>query len=501
VSHSVSRTRIIGWVDPAVAFLALAGSEPWAVWLDAGPHARTGRSYIGIPRSRVLTENVASGTVTVATLGKGFPANSHDYSATIFEAVREDLAAYDLVDVDVDVHAGAGEAGFQLGWVGWFGYELAAHTTGVTTITSRTPDARLVFLDRAVEFDHGAQTVTLLTLVAAPQSELSDVSEPSAPSGPNEDSWHAEVQALLAPVSAPLLVPTVGPAPSIRHDRVMWRHSPEQYQTKVQGCLDAITRGDAYQLCLTNEVRIAQVAGEPPVDPVQTFLRLRAENPSHHGGLLRFGEVSLLSSTPEVFLSVSATGHVKTKPIKGTRRRGESPAADAALARELVESEKERAENLMIVDLMRNDLGRVAQLGTVNVDALLQIESYETVHQLVSTVSAQLREGWGVTDVLEACFPAGSMTGAPKISAMKLLAELEVGPRGIYSGTFGYLSLDGSAELAMVIRSIVLDSSGASIGTGGGITSGSIPREELEETWVKVTPLLRALGVSTLDYS
>lgn len=474
----VSRTCISGWVDPARAFEILADDEPWSVWLDAGPDAAAGRSYIGIPRSHVLSENVERGVVTRALLMDGFTVNSHEQEATIFEALRDDLAINQLEDID--------SPGFHLGWVGWFGYELAAQTTGVRTVPSRTPDARLVFLDRALEFDHKARTVTLLELDSGSRS------------------WHAELEARLAPVLAgddDNEGVAVLPAPSIPNDRVIWRHGPERYQHMVQECLESITRGDAYQMCLTNEVRIAAAPGEPAVNPVQTYLRLRAENPTHHGGLLRFGEVSLLSSSPEVFLSVNASGHVLTKPIKGTRRRGDSPAEDEALAFELVQSEKERAENLMIVDLMRNDLGRVAQLGTVNVDALLEVESYENVHQLVSTISAELLRGMTATDALEACFPAGSMTGAPKISAMKILTELEEGPRGIYSGVFGYLSLDGSAELAMVIRSIVLDETGVSIGTGGGITSGSIPREELEETWVKVTPLLRALGVSTLDYS
>ncbi|MBK5237990.1 MAG: anthranilate synthase component I family protein [Actinomycetales bacterium] len=470
------------WVDPAAAFLRLAAEEPWAVWLDAGPNARADRSYIGIPRSRVLSDDVETGLVTSAMLVDGFTANSYTQSATIFEVLRESLAAEIVEDIE--------SPGFHLGWVGWFGYELAAHTTGVRTQASSTPDARLVFLDRALEFDHEAHTVTLLELAQDPTS------------------WHAELETVLAPVmsndavrSLATLEQLTQPAPSIPNTRVTWRHSPEHYESLVDSCLAAITFGDAYQLCLTNEVRIAAGVGEPLQDPVQTYLRLRAENPSHHGGLLRFGDVALLSSTPEVFLSISAEGEVRTKPIKGTRRRGDSAQADQALARELVQSEKERAENLMIVDLMRNDLGRVAQLGSVNVDSLLEVETYEHVHQLVSTISARLLPGMSATDALEACFPAGSMTGAPKISAMKILAELEQGPRGIYSGAFGYLGLDGAAELAMVIRSIVLDSSGASIGTGGGITSGSIPREELEETWVKVAPLLRALGVSTLDYS
>ncbi|MEG2386805.1 MAG: anthranilate synthase component I family protein, partial [Aurantimicrobium sp.] len=275
-----------------------------------------------------------------------------------------------------------------------------------------------------------------------------------------------------------------------------WRHKPQDYQSLVQRCLDAITAGDAYQLCLTNEVKVAGT-----FDPLEVYLRLREANPSHHGGLIVVDDIALLSSSPEVFLSVDSDGHLTTKPIKGTRRRGDSVALDTALAEELLASEKERAENLMIVDLMRNDVGRVAQLGTVQVDSLLEVETYEHVHQLVSTVSADLAHGLTAVDALEACFPAGSMTGAPKISAMTILHGLEQGPRGIYSGAFGYLGIDGAATLAMGIRSIVLTPEGASIGTGGGITSGSEPQAELEETWVKVAPLLRALGVSPSEYS
>ena len=150
---------------------------------------------------------------------------------------------------------------------------------------------------------------------------------------------------------------------------------------------------------------------------------------------------------------------------------------------------------------MRNDIGKVAQLGTVTVEELLTVESYENVHQLVSTVTAQLSPGMTAIDALEASFPAGSMTGAPKISAMTLLHHLEQGPRGIYSGAFGYLGIDGAANFAMVIRSIVLTDQGAMIGTGGGITSGSIPDAELEETRIKIAPLLKALGVDSNRYS
>jgi aminodeoxychorismate synthase component I len=440
------------WVDPAAAYVALAAGHRRAIWLDAGPNARSGLSYISIPTDQELQENVSTGDVT------------------IFERLRSSLEH----DATVDTTASR-EDGFSLGWVGWLGYELAAHTAGVPTADARTPDALFVYVDWALEFDHERETLDLLVLG-------------------DESNLYSRQQELLEALKDAELPPT-HPAPQ-SFGTVTWRHSTAEYQELVQRCLDAITAGDAYQLCLTNEVQI-----EGRFDAREVYLRLREANPSHHGGLIVVDDLALLSSSPEVFLSVDSEGHLTTKPIKGTRRRGVDIAQDAALAKELLASEKERAENLMIVDLMRNDVGKVAQLGTVRVDSLLEVETYEHVHQLVSTVSADLAHGLTAVDALEACFPAGSMTGAPKISAMTILHGLEHGPRGIYSGAFGYLGIDGAANLAMVIRSIVLTPEGASIGTGGGITSGSEPRAELEETWVKVAPLLRALGVAPNEYS
>jgi para-aminobenzoate synthetase component 1 len=441
------------WLDPAAVYVALAAQQPRSIWLDAGPTATSGLSYITIPTDKELRESDSAGEVT------------------IFDRLRNELER----DAHVDTtHVRAD--GFSLGWVGWLGYELAAHTSGVATAQSGTPDALFFFVDWALEFDHENQTLNLLF--------LGDV---------DDATRHAEI--LLRDLSQ--VVPShPREAPFVSSESVSWRHDDEHYKDLVRTCLDAITAGDAYQLCLTNEVRV-----QGHFDALDVYLRLRETNPSHHGGLLVCEELALLSSSPEIFVTVSAQGHLTTKPIKGTRKRGKDGESDAALAEELLTSEKERAENLMIVDLMRNDVGKVAALGTVRVDTLLEVESYEHVHQLVSTVSADLAQGVTAVDAVEACFPAGSMTGAPKISAMTILHDLEQGPRGVYSGAFGYFGIDGAANLAMVIRSIVLSPQGASIGTGGGITSGSDPQAELEETWVKVSPLLRALGVESNGYS
>jgi len=270
---------------------------------------------------------------------------------------------------------------------------------------------------------------------------------------------------------------------------VSLRHSDEEYLALIEKCKEHIAKGDVYQLCLTNQLSV-----DTSSDPFAVFLKLRKSNPAPYSSYIRLGSVLLVSSSPEQFLRVSGDV-VSTKPIKGTRPRGGDPESDKALALELVNNEKERAENLMIVDLMRNDLGKVSEPADVVVSKLFDVESYATVHQLVSTVSAILKPGLGVFDAVAACFPAGSMTGAPKIRAMEILQELEAGPRGLYSGCFGFISFNGSADLAMTIRTIVFEEGLATIGIGGGITIDSVATDELAETKLKARALLQALGI------
>ena len=268
-----------------------------------------------------------------------------------------------------------------------------------------------------------------------------------------------------------------------------------EYLANIAACQEAIREGEAYQLCLTTEAEV-----EGAFDPVEVYARLRAQSPSHHGALLRIGGVSLLSSSPERFLEVDpgAGAIVRTHPIKGTRPRAPDAASDARLRDELLASEKERAENIMIVDLMRNDLARVSEPGSVTVPSLLDVESYAQVHQLVSSIEGRLRAGLDGIDAIAACLPAGSMTGAPKQRATEILDTLEQRARGLYAGAFGYLGRDGRVDLAMTIRSIVLDERGATIGTGGGITALSVPAEEIAEARLKAAALLAALGLDTL---
>lgn len=267
------------------------------------------------------------------------------------------------------------------------------------------------------------------------------------------------------------------------------RHKPDAYLDLIRRAQGFIAAGDVYQLCLTNEISV-----ETSVDPLMTFLRLREQNPAPFAAFLRAGLVSVVCASPEQFLHATSDGLISSKPIKGTRRRGANVQEDEQIAQELAANEKERAENLMIVDLMRNDFGRVCEVGSVDVPVLFDVETYATVHQLVSTVQGQLRQDAKALDALSASFPGGSMTGAPKLRAIEIIRELEAGPRGIYSGAIGYLGADGSVDLGMTIRTIVFSGGRATIGVGGGITIDSNPEAELEETKLKAKALLRSLG-------
>ncbi|MGR2753529.1 aminodeoxychorismate synthase component I [Agromyces arachidis] len=443
------------WRDPEAVFLALAAGARRVAWLDGGDAARAGRSVIAI------------GDDAPAVL-----AGADDEPGAVYAALAAELG-----DVEVEPFAGERAA---VGWHGWFAYEFGARTLGLPAAPAEAPDAAFFLADRVIVFEHATRTVRLEWLEA--DGDDDDRAAESA------RAWADRVARQLAELDD--RTPPVAAAPAASA-AVRWRHDAEAYREMIAACRAAIVRGDAYQLCLTNRVEL-----DVDVDPVEAYLRLRRSSPSHHGGFVRFDDVALLSASPEQFLLVERDGTVATKPMKGTRPRSHDPVTDAGLRAELHASEKERAENLMIVDLMRNDLGRIAELGTVAVPSLLEVEEYPHVHQLVSTVTARLRHPLTALDAVRSAFPAGSMTGAPKESAMRILHGLEDGPRGVYSGAFGCLGVDGGADLAMVIRSIVLTPGRATIGTGGGITALSDPDEEIEETRVKARALIAVLGGS-----
>lgn len=430
VPETTSFRCLDGWTDPANLIGEVPGEHVF--WLDAGVDAASGWSWIG----------------------SGEPADPPD----------------PVVDGSSRRRIGreARTGPFVGGWVGWAGYDAAASRAGAPAKRDAAePEALWLRVERFVAFDHAARRVW----AAAPADAVDDFAA-------QVDTWRTGAFARVRADAA-----TGDLFAQARVD-------PDQYAALVGDCRNAIRRGDAYQLCLTTRFTVRD---DHPFDALAVFRRLRAASSSHHGGLIRSGGRALISASPERFLGLTG-GTVLTSPIKGTRRRGDDAASDDQLVRDLVTSPKERAENVMIVDLMRNDLQRVSAPGSVVVERLLEVETYPAVHQLVSSVSGSIRPGTRLSEVLATAFPAGSMTGAPKLSAMTILHDLEGAPRGTYAGCFGWVGRDGDADLAMIIRSIVVNGEQAYVGAGGGITWGSEPEAEVDEVALKARAPLAALG-------
>lgn len=423
------------WIDPARVHAAFL-DETHTFWLDAGPAATSGWSWVGA----------------------GAPAGSDEIAR-----VPLDLTGADVVAAHPDAASEAARsvpAGpFRRGWVGWRGYEPGAAAAGAPTAPDDLPAEAWMRVRTLIAFDHAAGRVWT---VAGDAGEVARRVERTP----------VVVQTRAVTVTATATA----------------RVSAEAYGGLIADCREAIGRGEAYLLCLTTRFT---VDGE--IDPVAAHAALRAASPSHHGGLIRTGDVALVSASPERFLDVS-DGIVRTHPIKGTRPRGTTAERDTALADELRADPKERAENVMIVDLMRNDLSRVCDPATVTVERLLDVESYATVHQLVSTVAGRPRPGATVGDLWASAFPAGSMTGAPKLSAMSILHDLEAAARGAFSGCFGWVGEDGRLDLAMTIRTVVTHAGGAYVSAGGGITWASVAAAEVAEVALKASTPLRAIG-------
>ncbi|WP_033443412.1 aminodeoxychorismate synthase component I [Saccharothrix sp. NRRL B-16314] len=374
---------------------------------------------------------------------------------------------------------------FNLGYVGYLGYELKAETIGDPTYKSAYPDAAMLFTDRVIALDHAEGCCYLLALA-----------ERGAPAPAT--AWLDETAARLLSVAPPAARAERADTSVLRtreHDcfgaEAQLRHDKDAYLSRIDACLDEIRNGESYEICLTNMVRVPMSARPGPL-----YSALRAISPVPYSALLEFPGIAVLSASPERFLSIDADGSVESKPIKGTRPRGDSPVEDAALREDLLNREKDRAENLMIVDLVRNDLNTVCSIGSVHVPVLFDVESYAPVHQLVSTVRGSLRPDATAVECVRAAFPGGSMTGAPKKRTMEIIDRLEEGPRGVYSGALGWFSLGGAANLSIIIRTMVLTPAAVEFGVGGAIVALSDQEEEFTETVVKAGALLAALELA-----
>ena len=477
-------------LDSEVAFAELYAEREVAFWLDSSaPSASHARfSFMGDdrgPLAELLTYDVTSGRVTIR-------------SARGTEQADGPLLAY--LDDQIRARRTTTSAlpfAFNGGYVGYLGYELKAECGGDAAHRAEASDAALVFADRFVAFDHEADDVWLVALEAhdAPAAPWLEETAARLTALASGDGSGAGAAASAADgngrARAPIHADGGGRAVAVEDawpEGCAPRHDDAAYLALIERCQAAIAAGETYEVCLTNALSL-----DGPIDPLRTYRRLRHVNPAPFAAFLRLPEVSVLSASPERFLRVDADGGVEAKPIKGTAPRGATVEDDLAIRQGLRASEKDRAENLMIVDLLRNDLGAVCEVGSVHVPVLFGVESFATVHQLVSTIRGRIGRGASALDVVRAAFPGGSMTGAPKRRTMELVDALEAGPRGVYSGALGWFALGGAADLSIVIRTIVVTEQGASFGAGGAIVALSDPEEELREVRLKARALIETL--------
>ncbi|HEV7804559.1 MAG TPA: aminodeoxychorismate synthase component I [Solirubrobacteraceae bacterium] len=478
----VRHRELDGTPDPESAFAELFGDREHAFWLDSSlVDAQPSRfSFMGAALGELGAEVRYSVGERRVTVTRGGVERTHD--ETIFAYLSRELARLHSVCPELPFD-------FNGGFVGYLGYELKADCGARDAHRAELPDAFLLLADRVVAIDHVLGRTHLLALTASTASSASS----GAAGDADAERWLDATATALAQLETPAPrvaddpVDAVVAPPAIEFELARGR---EHYMANVEACKRLLEAGESYEICLTNRIALA-----PPRDAFALYRVLRRVNPAPYGAYLRLREGVVLSSSPERFLRVRRDRSVETKPIKGTARRIADPDADARARDGLRESAKDRAEHLMIVDLLRNDLGRVSQIGSVYVAKLMDVESYETVHQLVSTIRGLLRDDVDIPDCIRATFPGGSMTGAPKLRTMEIIDGLEGAPRGVYSGALGYLALNGTADLAVVIRTLVATAQGASIGSGGAVVMLSEAEAEYEEMLLKAQPLLDAASI------
>jgi para-aminobenzoate synthetase component I len=379
---------------------------------------------------------------------------------------------------------------FQGGAAGLFGYDLCHHIERLPRPRIdefETPDLAVGLYDWVLAFDHQQQRAWIIS-TGFPETEPARRSRRAAARLTEvRQRLQARIEAIVPRHPNGMRVSPAASHPVPGLPNVSSNFDRDGYLQTIRRAIEYVHAGDCFQ------VNIAQRLLSPAtLAPLELYGRLRERNPAPFAGYFDLGDFVIASASPERFLRV-ASGEVETRPIKGTRPRGKTPAEEQAQIAELQGSVKDRAENVMIVDLLRNDLGRVCHYGTVKVEAVCRIETYQYVHHLVSVVKGRLRQGLGPIDLLRAAFPGGSVTGAPKVRAMEIIAELEPTARGPYCGSLGWIGFDGSMDTNLLIRTFTVGRGWMQFPVGGGIVADSVPEQEYAETWHKAEGLLRAL--------
>ena len=447
-----------------------ADSDP-SFWLDSAdaPTWLAQCSYMGTTAGAdrcFVTYDVDSGELAVDRAGVQTVEHK-----SIFDYLDRELKR-----IAVEPPEGV-DRGLVGGYVGYLGYELKADCGSQNVHSSDMPDAAMMLANRVVAVDHTKDVTYVFALCRGedPEAELW-----------LESTRDLIEQAIASPPAEQPLAPPVEPGGHVRFQSGRGR---ERYLADIVKSQAELLAGESYEVCLTD-----QFSTDASPEPFDLYRQLRRSNPSPFAASLRFGDYAVVSSSPERFLSVDRQRQVMARPIKGTISRVEDPIADHARREDLEGDEKTYAEHLMIVDLLRNDLGVVCDVDSVAVPDLMVVEPYATVHQMVSTIVGRLEDGRSPVDCVRATFPGGSMTGAPKERTMEIIDDLEEEARGVYSGSIGYFGADGSTDLNIVIRTIVMRPGRTTIGAGGAIVMQSDPQEEFDEILLKARAPMAAIA-------
>ncbi len=451
-------TRQLGWIEPFEAMQRLACLPRVSLLDSAMIHPTLGRySYLAADPFGIFT--VEEGA---------FWNGDHEAAIDPIAALRQRLARYPnerLPDLPP----------FQGGAVGSFAYEFGwTLEQRIAPAHRRARDIDLAFYDVVIAFDHAERTCWLF-----------GSGHPEA----TKEGRRERARARMAAIAERL---GIAPSRSVSRNPLVWRPtvSRDAFCTSVDRVKSYIMAGDIYQANISQAFQATLPVGH---DALSIYGALRGANPAPFGAYLAQGDSTILSTSPELFLRTDGR-FVETRPIKGTAPRAVNGAEDVAAARELSASRKDRAENVMIVDLLRNDLSRVSRPDSVEVPELCAVESYAGLHHLVSVVTGELRPECDALDVLAAAFPGGSITGAPKLRAMEIIAEIEGQSRGVYCGAIGSIGFDGSMDLNIAIRTLVVEGDAVELRVGGGITMLSDPGSEYEETLVKARRIFEAFA-------
>ncbi len=474
----VARELLEDTLTPVVAFLRLRASSREAFLLESVEGGeRIGRySFLGMePFARIS----ASGDQVIWEGKKGTPEPS--CGGNFFDSLLEAMNLYRAAPVrDLPTFAG--------GAVGYIGYDTIRYLERIPDRHPREeglPDAAFHFYDTVLAFDRAKHRLILIAQVHPPFRKKESL-----------ENLYGDAEKRLDRLEKTILTPVQGEyaagrlealSPTSLQEGMHSNFTREGFEAAVLRAKEYIAAGDAFQIVLSQEFR-----RRTPVDPFQVYRVLRAFNPSPYLFYLNWGDTALLGSSPEILVKVEKR-RVSVRPIAGTRRRSGDPAEDRRLEEELLADEKELAEHRMLVDLGRNDVGRVARFGTVQVSRLLEVERYSHVMHIVSQVEGDLREGLTALDAFCAGFPAGTVSGAPKIRAMEIIDELEPTRRGIYAGAVGYLDFAGNLDTCIAIRTLLFHRGEARLQAGAGIVADSVPEREYQETIHKASALYEAI--------